>query len=955
VLFVVLALATVLSGAASGGAARANDKGVDPALAKQLRDEARGSVTISEKKATRRAGFVRAGQNGDLAPGDQSGSPSRKAKDFLEKYGALVGADASQLVQTSAAVDALGGTTLRYEQVYNGVPVWGAQLVAHLDRSNNLTSVNGVAVPDLALSTATGLTAEQAGVRAVEAVVSDPPADEETGVKASLSQVGLTHSAKLYVYKLGLVRGVDGEAQLAYRVEVTNGTDLREILFVSAWAGKLLNRYSAIPDAMSRKLYEISPSTTPVWEEGQPFPGTLNQEQQNLVNFSGDSYRFYFNAFGRDSYDGLGAIMRTVNNDPTISCPNANWNGSTTNYCNGVTSDDVVAHEWSHAYTEYTHGLIYQWQPGALNEAYSDIFGETVDLLNGAGTDDAPGLTRTVGACSTHTVPVPILVINTPTAGTCAAGAAQFGPRLTSVGTTGDLMLANDGAADPSTSNGCTPLVGTYTGKVVLIDRGVCPFAVKVRNAENAGAIAAVLANNGGGPAFGAGGADPTITIPSLGISNAHGDLLKGYLAAGTSNVTLRVKGGANPPQDAHRWLMGEDSFAFNATAGDGNHAIRDMWDPTCLSDPGKVSDAEYQCDPSDAGGVHTNSGVPNHGYALLVDGGTYNGHTVTGLGLTKAAHIYFRAESVYQTPTTDFADHADALEQSCQDLIGQNLTGLSTAAPAGPSGQALTAADCVEVSDMIAAIELRLDPTAQCNFTPLLNGNAPALCADSKPEEVFSEGFERRKARGWTVSNQAVYPGAAIVDWAVADSLPGGRRGSAAFAADLDGRCDGSAADRSGVMRLQSPRIRLPKDRNLGSPRLAFDHYVATEREYDGGNVKYRVNGGAWAIVPASAFIHNPYNLTMAAAPGNTSPLAGQPGFSGTDGGQVYGTWGQSQVDLGKLGLAAGDTVELSFEFGMDGCGAIDGWYVDDVRVTMCKEKKRGRGDSPSPRGPRD
>ena len=75
--------------------------------------------------------------------------------------------------------------------------------------------------------------------------------------------------------------------------------------------------------------------------------------------------------------------MVTVNNDPRIECPNANWNGVTTNYCDGVSSDDVVAHEWGHAYTEYTSGLIYQWQPGAMNEAYSDIWGETVDLING--------------------------------------------------------------------------------------------------------------------------------------------------------------------------------------------------------------------------------------------------------------------------------------------------------------------------------------------------------------------------------------------------------------------------------------------------------------------------------------------------------------------------------------------------------------------------------------------
>ena len=97
--------------------------------------------------------------------------------------------------------------------------------------------------------------------------------------------------------------------------------------------------------------------------------------------------------------------MTTVNNDPRISCPNANWNGVTTNYCNGVTSDDVVSHEWGHAYTEYTSGLIYQWQSGALNESYSDIWGETIDLINGRedeGEDDSPPSAPTATAPRLH-------------------------------------------------------------------------------------------------------------------------------------------------------------------------------------------------------------------------------------------------------------------------------------------------------------------------------------------------------------------------------------------------------------------------------------------------------------------------------------------------------------------------------------------------------------------------
>ena len=72
------------------------------------------------------------------------------------------------------------------------------------------------------------------------------------------------------------------------------------------------------------------------------------------------------------------------------------------------------------------------------------------------------------------------------------------------------------------------------------------------------------------------------------------------------------------------------------------------MWNPRCFGNPGKVSDTfEYACSTADGGGVHPNSGVPNHAFALLVDGGSYNGQTITAIGLTKAAHIYFRAADV--------------------------------------------------------------------------------------------------------------------------------------------------------------------------------------------------------------------------------------------------------------------------------------------------------------------
>ena len=86
-------------------------------------------------------------------------------------------------------------------------------------------------------------------------------------------------------------------------------------------------------------------------------------------------------------------------------------------------------------------------------------------------------------------------------------------------------------------------------------------------------------------------------------------------------------------------------------------------------------------------------------------------------------------------------------------------------------------------------------------------------------------------------------------------------------------------------------------------SPRLSFDHYVATEAGYDGGNVKYSLNGGDFAVIPADAYLFNGPRVLATAAEGSTNPLAGEDGFTGTDGGKVTGSWGQSQVDLEALG----------------------------------------------------
>ncbi len=379
---------------------------------------------------------------------------------------------------------------------------------------------------------------------------------------------------------------------------------------------------------------------------------------------------------------------------------------------------------------------------------------------------------------------------------------------------------------------------------------------------------------------------------------------------------------------NSYRWLSGEDDPAFGG-------AIRDMWAPTCYGDPGKVSDSQYYCSATDGGGVHTNSGIPNHAFALMVDGGTYNGQTITGLGLTKAAHIEWKAQQIL-TPTSDFSDNADALEAACNALVGINLPALSTSTTnAGLSGQSITSGDCAEVSKAIAAVEFRSSPS-QCNFTPMLDPNTPAVCGGGPATTFFNQDWESGLG-SWTVGTHNVAKPSTFssADWAVVGSLPDGRPGSAAFVEDYQGG-DCSVDVEAGALNLDSPVITIPA--GMDYPALSFDHWVSTEPGWDGGNLKIKVNGSpTWTVVPASAYTFNPYpgNLNSSAA-GSDNPLAGQPAFTGSDGGTISGSWGTSRVDLSGL-AGPGDTVQLRFDMGVDGCSGLIGWYVDDVQLYSC------------------
>ena len=132
------------------------------------------------------------------------------------------------------------------------------------------------------------------------------------------------------------------------------------------------------------------------------------------------------------------------------------------------------------------------------------------------------------------------LLINSPAnlAGAQEVGTAEFGSPAPVTGITGNLVLVDDGTG---ITDACEAIANgaEVAGNIALIDRGTCNFTVKAKNAQDAGAIAAVFVDNTveylDAPLT-VQGTDPTIAITSYVISQALGESIK---AAGSVNVTL--------------------------------------------------------------------------------------------------------------------------------------------------------------------------------------------------------------------------------------------------------------------------------------------------------------------------------------------------------------------------------------------------------------------------------
>ncbi len=300
------------------------------------------------------------------------------------------------------------GNRLRFDQQYQGLPVWPSEISIHLDAQGNVNMMNGAYVPTprrpMRLNPV--VTAELARDKAM--------AGRPAGTQAT--------EPVLIIYAPGEV-----QPRLAWRLEVHIAIDKRLIIVVDALLGDILTEFNQIhAGAVTGSGTDLQGQTRPLQlfeENGQFFLYDTSKPMFDAAKESGmiliydwknqpedadvsaellssnnanagflpdgisaayslsETYDYYYEHHGRNSLDGDGGSMLSVVRVGN-QFENAFWNGQAMFFGDALpyaASLDVAGHEMTHGVVETTAALVYQNQAGALNEAFADIFGEMVE------------------------------------------------------------------------------------------------------------------------------------------------------------------------------------------------------------------------------------------------------------------------------------------------------------------------------------------------------------------------------------------------------------------------------------------------------------------------------------------------------------------------------------------------------------------------------------------------
>jgi len=293
--------------------------------------------------------------------------------------------------------------TFRFDQVLNGLPVFGGEIAIHVASSGLIHGFSGNVIPSDS--------------------VSEPSESIKLDNKVLLSTLkrfGHHHVKPLGTAELMYAVDVEDMGRLVWKFPILSDKENNFIgdhpfapkqkalepfdVYIDAVSHELVMDIPRYLKALNRYVYTSENTTNlpgfgPVRSEGDPpnSDETVNQAYDN----AGNCYNYYWDLYDRDSWDGMGADINSSVHF-MVDYDNAFWNGEQMVYGDGdgvIFSDfandlAVICHELTHAVTQTTSGLIYYYESGALNEGFSDIMGSsavvyTQDKLNRLDTGAA--------------------------------------------------------------------------------------------------------------------------------------------------------------------------------------------------------------------------------------------------------------------------------------------------------------------------------------------------------------------------------------------------------------------------------------------------------------------------------------------------------------------------------------------------------------------------------------
>jgi len=344
-------------------------------------------------------------------------------KFFMDNAGAFRIANPSEELKVKQiALDKMGMRHLRFEQFYNSIRVIGAEMSLHITNDDILKTVNGRIIPDIKVETTPVVILSEAEVNA------------SNDLKEFFG-TGTIHKQELVIFPW------EGEIYLCWRMFILSDTPMgRWEYFVDAQNGNIIykanrimnaeeigtgtgvmgNVYDHIDTYYNGSTYEMTDYTRQAANNihghdglmpagnyiktniaGSTLPGSIATDSDNIWNSSTQApavdghmysslfYDWLLREMDRNGYNDNGASMLTIVNYSGDGDNNAYWDGSRIvvwSYSTGWRSlagcPDVIAHEWGHAVTENTSNLVYEKEPGALNESFSDMIGAAFEFAH---------------------------------------------------------------------------------------------------------------------------------------------------------------------------------------------------------------------------------------------------------------------------------------------------------------------------------------------------------------------------------------------------------------------------------------------------------------------------------------------------------------------------------------------------------------------------------------------